>query len=264
MLDAAPLLRLEVLTDKPVRAREAGLMIERLANAFDQQVRSKRLGDIDARLGLSHLSLSSLFADFGVLATIAYVAFDQRQALVQFVSFLADSIEIIAALRGNEVPPADRSAIEALAVPVARENATQVNVFVIGDNENRIEIGRELAETLTSALVRPRSLSDGELRQIAEEIPLSPRLERRIERHAIDYSADRSEHKPADPNGTMIYLNDRWFVRPEGMNGGMLPAEGFSAVDLDPSRTYVVQGRILTSSNLPTGFVPTTVHGPLT
>jgi hypothetical protein len=259
-------LRLEVVTDLPVLAREGGRMVERLANAFDQMVRSGRLPADNARLRLERVAVGSLTVDLGIVSILAYVAFDHREALTQFVSYLADALQLIRSFRADETAPADRSAIEALASPVAKGNATQVNLFVFGENERRLEIGRELAETVIAALGRPRPVDqETEMRSIAVQAPRVAPTQR--EGRLIDYarSAAPFEDVPPGTNGTMIWINDRWFVRPDGMNGGMLPMEGNPAVgELDRSRTYGVEGRILTHGNLPTGFVPMTIHGPLT
>jgi hypothetical protein len=252
MADDSPRLRLEMIGRKPILAREAGLAIERIANAFDQAVRSSQIGPIDGRLELSEIRFGSLFVDLRFLSVVAYTAWDQREALANFMSFLSDSLNVFKSLRPNPVPPAHRSALEALAAPVARDHATQVNLFLVGDNENRIEIGRELAETILSVVGRPRSAgpfsSSGRLQH---EIEASTARRQKQDAASEALAEERVQtflHRDsALTTGTLRSIDGAWYVRPEGFGGLFMPADLHGGLKPRPipSFQYLVEGKVM-------------------
>lgn len=257
MADDAPFLRLEMLGREPVLAREAGLAIERVANAFDQAIRSQQLGSGDARLELRQLAVGSLYVDLGVLPLVAYTVWEQRDAIARFVGFLADSLTVIRETRTANVPPAHRSALEALAAPVARGHATQVNLYLFGDNADRIEIGPELAGTIMSTLARPRLSTPSVMRRAPDEfraVPLQVQdAVSETKAETVRLTASR-EAGPPLTDGTMRLVEGDWYVRAEGLDGVLLPAVLNSHPEPIKTFQYLVEGAIISSRGRPVRF----------
>lgn len=258
MADPDPTLRIHIYTERPVLARHVGLILERCQAAFGQYSRER---GPTGSLRIHNVQSGSLLLDLVSVIDSISTLHDHREILAGFVAQLGDTLQIMAGMRKGRVTTSDRRLIEALSAPVANDNAQQVCIQVIGDNNTVIVIDREQIEKIGSNRAMP--VADNIVEQLVR--PLIQRPSRALEEKELaalpDFQFPRSPDgvrnrtfKPAV--GVLVWLEDRWYVRLDGQNPIMIPMLGSETMieRLQKQRTYQVNGRIVIDDGMVTAF----------
>lgn len=230
ILDQPDRLTLEIRyeTAVPIGAAEFGVLIQELGKGFERYARGRRLNDL--RLTLVGAGLGSHWIEVAVVSTgsIAATAIKYRKEIYDFADFLGKLFDIAKGLRGEGAKVADKKLIDAINAPVAKGQATQVNVTVFGGSPV-ITINQEIADTLW-----PTNPEDEANRlKIAGEAP-SPAVDRPFKSPVLPALAGHF--------GTVIDVKGQWYVRLEGGEGVMNPAIPSSGVSLTDDQTYELYG----------------------
>ena len=208
--DEMPALRIHYETDGLLPAADVANMLRELATGFDRF--TKRRGRYAGlRLAVRRVAVSSLDADLVVIGVGAAAAvLDHRQALFDFVGFIADALSIAKGLKPGKVKAADAKMIDAVQKPIAESEAQQVNVFVIGDG-NTVTIDRDAIQLM-------RSHREKNFVSRAYDVP--PAVD-------VDFldEAPPKLHRLEGKFGTAFDVHGQWYVRLEGEEGILNPLE---------------------------------------
>jgi hypothetical protein len=225
--DDMPTLRIHYETDGLMPAADVAAMLREVATGFDRFARQRRRYS-GLRLAVRRVAVSSLDADLVVIGVgAATAALQHRQALYDFVGFIADTLSIAKGLMPGKVKAADAKMIDAVQKPVAEAGAQQVNLFVIGDG-NTVNIDRDAIQLIRSHREQNLVSSTYEV-QSPVEADLAggspPRL-RRLE----------------GKFGTVFEVHGQWYVRLEGEEGVLNPLELPPGVTVRDGQGYHFDG----------------------
>jgi hypothetical protein len=269
--DSPPILRLTIDTAHPVMARQAGEIFARLAMSFDQYQRQNVAGTANrTTLRLDQLRTGSLIADMVALADAMFTLYETREILGGFIAQLSDALTVMRGIAEGIATPSDRKTIATLAAPVANDNARQVCLQVIGDNNTVLIIDNSAvldiaAEDSSHKVgvtdVRPPSSRRSVLFRGFENplqqdtgpggIFIHPDL-----KHA---TVERAQHDLGSRThtGTANWVLDDWYVQLDEGVSVLLPIDptDSDAFGFDPNCTYRVQGKIVFADPYqPSGF----------
>jgi len=266
-----PVLRLHIVSAAPLRADVVGGVIERVSVGFSgfQRRRGARLAPYTLRV--QHVHVGSLIADLVSVGEAIETLINNRDLLGGFIAQLGEALNWLTGLPGAKKPnPADRTTVETLASPIARDGATQVVLQLVGDNNTVLIITPEAVAAMKEKRATDVAEQMKPVQQTVEEAVAA--VQRSFDIHAKLSPAQRASLHGARQKpriraasrrvGTMVHLQGRWYVRPEGMNGALLPVQNVEmARQLVPTGTYLVEGEINITESLPTSFTLITVEG---
>jgi hypothetical protein len=176
--DAPPILRLEIESDKPLLARDVGRLMERLG--FAHQAFQIALGtppDERETLRIRKVWTGSYVAEFILVGAAAFVVIDEaRERLIAFVRRLIRAARVLAgADQDDRAGKAETDVIDAARILVKKGFAIRVDIYVHGDNKNRLEIDAEAVQEmedfrqLTAAARAIGAKQAGKRRHFAED-----------------------------------------------------------------------------------------------
>lgn len=225
-----PTLQINYETDLPVGAVEFGGLVQELGKGFDRFARGRRLRNlrlivVGAGLGSHWLDLAVVGASTAVGAAIKY-----RKEIYDFADFLGKLFDIAKNLRRVETKAADRKLIDAINAPVARGQATQVNITVLG-GAPVITVSQQIAQTFWS-------VPDEEN---VKALPLPPTAVSR-RREKVDADAVPALRHLEGHFGTIFDVKGQWYVRLEGEQGVMNPVSLAPGVTVEDDRAYLLDG----------------------
>lgn len=223
-----PTLEVRYDTILPIGAAELGALIQELGKGFERYARSRRLKDV--RLALVGAGLGSHWIEVAVISTgsVVATAIKYRKEIYDFADFLGKLFDIAKGLRGEGAKAADKKLIDAINGPVAKGQATQVNVTVFGGSPV-ITINQDTTNTLWPTSV--------EVEQDASKVRGA----------APSLTVDRPSKSPvpralAGHFGTILDVKGQWYVRLEGEEGVMNPAIPSPGVSLTDDQAYELYG----------------------
>lgn len=242
-------LRLIVDTKGQPRAADVGRMLHRLSVSFSQYQRREGFGT-NAQLRVSRLEVGSLWADLIAVAGTVVTLWEFREILTGFVQQLVKAFRVMSGTEDGIVESSDRVTIEALAAPVANDDAHQVTVQVVGDNNAVLVINLESAQSLRDAAVARAIPST--LRAHQTKAARAPIEGARL-REAISYRTDRSIIDEDSADATLLFIDGQWYARPVGLSGVLLPVSiGHQSVaGLDEHTTHIAHGSIIRQASTP-------------
>jgi len=213
-----PILEVRYDTAVPIGATEFGVLIQELGKGFERYARRRRLRDV--RLAVVGAGLGSHWIEVAAVGTGSAVAtvIKYRKEIYDFADFLGKLFDIAKGLRGEGAKAADKKLIDAISAPIAKGQATQVNVTVFGGSPV-ITINQATTNTLW---------------------PTSPEEERdalEVGRAAPSLAIDRPSKSPVlralvGRFGTILNVKGQWYVRLEGGEGVMNPTTPTPGVNL--------------------------------
>ena len=210
----------------PIGAAELGALIQELGKGFERYARSRRLKDV--RLALVGAGLGSHWIEVAVISTGSALAtaIKYRKEIYDFADFLGKLFDIAKGLRGEGAKAADKKLIDAINGPVAKGQATQVNVTVFGGSPV-ITINQNTTNTLW-----PTGVEDG---QDTSKV------------RGTSLTVDRPSKSPvlralSGHFGTILDVKGQWYVRLEGEEGVMNPAIPLPGVSLTDDQAYELYG----------------------
>lgn len=223
-----PTLEVRYDTTVPIGATEFGVLIQELGKGFERYARVRRFSDV--RLTVIGAGLGSHWIELAVVSTgsVAATAIKYRKEIYDFANFLGKLFDIAKGLRGEEAKAADKRLINAINAPVAKGQATVVNVTVFGGSPV-ITINQETTSTLwptNSAHEVDAFEFSGETLSPAVGRPSKSPVQRALSGHF----------------GTIIDVKGQWYVRLEGEEGVMNPATPSLGVSLTDDQTYKLYG----------------------
>ena len=216
-------------TDVPIGAAEFGTLIQELGKGFERYARSRRLRHV--RLILVGAGLGSHWTEVAVIGTGSAVGtvIKYRKEIYDFADFLGKLFDIAKSLHGERAKAADRKLIDAVNAPVAKGQATQVNVTVFGGSPV-ITINQQT----TSTLWPTRAEDEQDALQVRGVAP--------------SLAVDRPSKSPARRAlaghfGTVFDVKGEWYVRLQGEEGVMkYPAIPLAGVSLTDDQAYELYG----------------------
>ncbi len=294
-------IRLSVYTDRLPLAQHTGRMFDRISRAFDDLDEIKHLPRWERpRLRLVTLEIGSMIADFLVLGEALgnVVAMADFGGLARtFTRRLRKAALIMAGKDEGTVTKAERTAINALSLPIARDKAKQVNVQVVGDNNvvNFVELTPELWKQMEKN--RPRRSKRGKIEEavgtaaagssitadgktvhhlIARDVATSPPS---IGNHTLTVHDAVSKTELTSPSlssperysdmenppvirGEAQWFRDAWHVVPHDTRE-LVPVRNEKVLQgRGKSKVYPVEGRLVSHSGRPVGFRITVIGEP--
>lgn len=225
-----PTLQIKYETDMPIGAVEFGVLIQELGKGFDRFARGRRLRNL--RLTVVGAGLGSHWLDVAVVgaSTAVGVAIKYRKEIYDFADFLGKLFDIAKNLRRAETKAADRKLIDAISVPVARGQATQVNITVLG-GAPAITVNQQTAQTFWSV-------------PDEENVEVLPSASKAVSRRRemIDAGAIPALRQLEGHFGTIFDVKGQWYVRLEGEQGVMNPVSLAPGVTVEDDRAYLLDG----------------------
>lgn len=164
--------------------------------------------------------------------------------------------------RNSNVPPADRTFIQAMNNPVAGNRATQVTFQLIGDNNRIIQINGDVAAELTSFFrdIAPAGGSAGSSSGLSRaDLAALEQARENLLSHIPGARHRRGEESPASfsrtCSGRLIWVRDKWYVEPTDQDV-LLPPWGdcIESEVLQHHLVYLVQGAVVQESSGGTAF----------
>lgn len=225
--DDIPTLRIRYETDDLLPASDVAAVLREVAMGFDRFARQRRRY-AGLRLAVWRVELSSLNADLVVIGLgTAKAALEHRQALYEFVGFIADLLSIAKGVMPGKIKAADAKMIDAIQKPVAQVEAQQVNLFIVGDG-NTVNIDRDAIQMIRSQREQNTASRTVDFRPPVEaDLAGSPppglrRLEGKF--------------------GTVFDVHGQWYVRLEGEEGVLNPLELAPGVTVGDGHGYHFDG----------------------
>jgi hypothetical protein len=225
------LFSLGIETSRAVLARDLGLIFDRLGNAFEQFQRSNPTGLPRAQLRLQDLQFGSVYADLLAFAGTVVTLTDFWGVASEFMQRLSGSLNLLMNHEGKQVPPADRTLIQALNAPVATDGARQVSLNLHGDNANVIIINAENSPALTEYFrsIAPAGGSGGSRYLPYLDHPSTEKASaaaHEFQRRQREQPIELPQPLPPAPSekmATLLPINGAWMARVEGFGGALFP-----------------------------------------
>lgn len=237
------LLKLDVGYYSAPDASEAGLIIERLSNAYARNFASSS----GARLALAHVEIGSIKAWLEIANSI-HTLYEQRTMLGDLVRQLAVGAQMLTDSGSARVPAAIRSFLALLVKPISEDRADHASVNVHGDNNNIFVIGHAEADAIRLAIEStPRSRSAPERPKFTGPALYAARARTDDDRPAKNLAEIALvQYEGMKTHATAIKVDEAWYARPAGMNGVLVPIRNASPI-LDKVRAAkpLVEGKLV-------------------
>jgi hypothetical protein len=252
-IDKEGLLRLSVGYYGAPDIRSASQILDRLGNAFTQELR--RSGEA-YQLDITKIEIGSLRAFLDIAGNLLEL-YEQRETLSRFTAVLVASYQSVIGTNVVEIIPAMRSFLSAISGPVASGRASHAKVHVVGDNNNVFYIEKADAELLQMFLTPPRRVEPPRIRRAATAAQL--RAEVDLD-EVVDLPADEVLRKRVrilkKTDAKLHYFDGRWYASPAGLRGVLLPLAAESPVvpHLDKEGDYIASGSILREGDALSSF----------
>jgi hypothetical protein len=253
-------------------ARETGRILDRLGLAYSQSLKADE--QPAQRFVLMSVEISSWVASLGAVfesgAAITKLI-ENRDWLSNFVRDLVINLEILRQSNAGQIPAAIRNLLIELATPLNRKRASEVHIYVHGDNANVFLLGQEDARVITrawpktggssgmsrshplppselenlddalSALSGTRANDQAVIGQTLRSVPIARNLNAGTINRA-NSGPSTSQTTPPLAQAKVRHDRKRWVALIAGQTKFIPVTEGFAAPDR--TRTYDAAGRV--------------------
>lgn len=223
-------LRIKYETDQLLPAADVATILREVATGFERHAkRNRRYAGL--RLAITRVEVSSLLAELVVVGVAtAQAVILHRQAIQDFVGFVADTMSIAQGLKRGKVKAADTKMVEAIQKPVAEAGAVQLNINVVGDH-NTIVIDREAIQRYYAERERAAVSKAGQQLMRAPASDAYSDADRPPRLLTLD-----------GKYGTAHDVKGRWFVQLEGEGGVLNPLYLEGDVTVRDGQAYQFDG----------------------
>lgn len=222
----APVIRVEFQTDGFIAASDVGTLLNELDAAFQRYTKAKQRRS-NLRLAVKRVIVSSLIADLVVVSADTVMNLSQHPQIISgFIDNIANLVTIAQGIGKGKPSPKDRKLIKAIQAPIAKGDAVQFNIFIVGDG-NTVTVDKDVIRRMDEA---------EEATKIESLLPPE-------KFHAIAPMSERPTLlKLRGKFGRALLVKGDWYVRLEGEGGVLNPvSNGFDA-NLEDDQAYSFDG----------------------
>ncbi|QHG74442.1 hypothetical protein [Ensifer adhaerens] len=199
------LLLLHIETREFAPAGDLGNLLLTLNAAFERFGR-RRMKSASPTLAVRDIRHGSIDIVLDALDG-AQKLWEGRELLAPFAAHLMDVASLLLGTSDGKVAPIDRKAVEAIANPVAKDHAVQINLVVNGN------VHLAMDKTMAQALAIARELQAERSVQAVAHAVATPLIDRR-QTEALEQDG---------VFGTALDVDGQWYARLEGGQGVLVP-----------------------------------------